>query len=273
MLIFYSKSVPANDPSFWPDYWQHEPNEFNENFMPEYALFRRHVQAGAKVLDAGCGTGFATRAMLAQGYHAVGIDFDELSVTRSARERGYFPAAVADVTRLPYGNGVFDATFICSVAEHVPSGAQTAIRECARVLRSDGTIVVTLPYVNVVRRLYAPFYRIAAKVRARHAPLKFNQYVYTRREVIRLLQESGFDVVECRRSHYMTVLLRIPGVKTLQRLAFGTPADARPATSIKTAQAAAPSRRGLKATLKPVAEGLLNAVIPNRLTVVARKTA
>jgi hypothetical protein len=103
--------------------------------------------------------------------------------------------------------------------------------------------------------------------------LKFNQYVYTRREVIRLLQESGFDVVECRRSHYMTVLLRIPGVKTLHRLAFGTPADARPATSTKTTQAAVPSRRGLKATLKPAAEGLLNAVIPNRLTVVARKTA
>ena len=133
--------------------------------------------------------------------------------------------------------------------------------------------MVTLPYVNVVRRFYAPFYRIAAKVRARHAPLMFNQYVYTRREVIRLLQECGFDVVECRRSHYMTVLLRIPGVKTLQRLAFGTAADARPATSTKTAQAAAPSRRGLKAKLKPAAEGLLNAVISNRLTVVARKTA
>lgn len=273
MLIFYAKSVPADNPSFWPDYWLHEPSEFNEKFMPEYTLFRRHVPPGAKVLDAGCGTGFATRAMLAQGYRAVGIDFDEFSVTRSARERGYFPAAVADVTRLPYGNGVFDATFICSVAEHVPSGAETAIRECARVLRSHGTIVVTLPYVNMVRKIYAPFYRIAAKVRARRAPLRFNQYVYTRSEVIRLLQASGFDVVECRRSHYMTVLLRVPGFKTLQRLIFGAPTDAPPAGRPSTTQAAAPSGGGLKVALKAAAERLLNSVIPNRLTVVARKTA
>src|SRR5438477_8842440 len=106
MLTFYAKSISASDPAFWADFWKYEPTV---KFMSEYRVFQRYVKTGAKVLDAGCGTGFATRAMLAQGYRAVGIDFDECSVTRSARELGYFPAAVADVTRLPYGNRVFDA--------------------------------------------------------------------------------------------------------------------------------------------------------------------
>ena len=99
MLIFYSASRPADDPSFWPDYWRNQADNV-DRFMPEYRVFRRYVASGAVVLDAGCGSGFATRAMLRQGYRAFGIDFDQCSVTRFAKEQGYFPASAADVTAL-----------------------------------------------------------------------------------------------------------------------------------------------------------------------------
>src|ERR1039458_10745687 len=141
MLVFYSKSA-ASSPKFWPSYWKGANSGIVEVHMPEYATFRRHVPAGAKVLDAGCGIGLVTRSMLSKGYQAFGIDFDEYSVTRSSREYGYFPGAVADVTRLPFGPALFDAIFLCSVAEHVASGIETVFRECARALRPQGTLLL-----------------------------------------------------------------------------------------------------------------------------------
>jgi SAM-dependent methyltransferase len=274
MLIFYSKALPASDPSFWPNYWKANVDVVSERINPEYAAFVRHVPPGVAVLDAGCGTGFVTRAMRQRGYRAFGIDFDQTSVTRSARERGYFPGAVADVTRLPYGDRIFDAVFVCSVAEHVPSGAEVAIRECGRVLRPGGTVVLTLPYVNLVRKLYAPFYALRCRLRARRGPLHFDQFVYTRAEVMRLLRDSGFEILECKRSHYTTVLFRIPGVKALHRRVFPTPVNRPAAPAGKQSQiAAAPATGGVKQLVKKVLEGILNRVIPNRLTVVARKVS
>jgi SAM-dependent methyltransferase len=53
----------------------------------------------------------------------------------------------ADATRLPYADASFDAAVSVSVIEHIPDqGDTSAMRELARVLRPDATLVLTFPY-------------------------------------------------------------------------------------------------------------------------------
>jgi SAM-dependent methyltransferase len=269
MLIFYTKSLPASDPAFWPDFWKVNAAVVREAFMPDFQAFQQHVSPGAKVLDAGCGPGHLTREMIRKGYRAVGVDFDQLSIQWGVREYGSFPGAIANVTQLPYRSNIFDAVFLSGVAEHVPTGAGTAIQECARTLRPGGRLVVTLPYQNVVRKLYAPFYRIRTKLE--REPRHFDQFVYNRAEIAALLQASGLRILNYRRTHYITVLLRIPGISSLHRAIFpprpitaATPGESKPLAR------GAPAGR-LKPMAKTVVEGILNLLIANRLTVVAEK--
>lgn len=178
------------------------------------------------------------------------------------------------MTRLPHGDAAFDGVFLSSVAEHVPAGAEVAIQECGRVLRPGGKMVLTVPYVNVVRKLYAPFHGLREAWRVRWSPRPFDQFVYTRGEVIAMLHSCGFRVLECQRSHCITVLLRIPGVRSLQRRVFGA-ASPRPAAgggaNGTSSGGSEPPSRSTRRAVRRVVEGTLNLFIPNRLTVIAEK--
>ena len=139
-------------------------------------------------------------------------------------------------------------------------------------------MVLTLPYMNVVRKIYSPFYRMREAWRARVSPRPFDQFVYTRGEVLAMLHSSGFRVLECRRSHYMTVLLRIPGMRSLQRRLFAGPpprtiAGITSGTGRNTPadSEVRPRQSGTKQAAKKIIDGVLNLLIPNRLTVIAEK--
>jgi len=93
--------------------------------------------AGARVLDAGCGTGRRLRQL----GHArpVGID---LTFEMLAHARARWPLAAADVRALPFPGPTFDAVFCRLVLGHVAQLSQ-AYGELARVSRQGATIVVT----------------------------------------------------------------------------------------------------------------------------------
>lgn len=94
--------------------------------------------AGARLLDAGCGTGrrlAGTAAAL-----AVGVDLSiEMLAARSGEPR---PLVTGDLRRLPIATGSFDLVWCRLAIGHVAEiGA--AYGELARVCRAGGTVVVT----------------------------------------------------------------------------------------------------------------------------------
>jgi SAM-dependent methyltransferase len=117
------------------------------------ALLAGRVPAGARVLDAGCGTGgFLVHAQEAWApARLAGADLAEAAIA-SARER--IPQAelqVAPLSALPFEDASFDLVVTQDVLQHVHEDELDAsVSELRRVLAPNGTLLVR---TNGSRRL------------------------------------------------------------------------------------------------------------------------
>jgi SAM-dependent methyltransferase len=112
----------------------------------EAAFFLPHVRAGMQVLDVGCGPGSiaAGLAGLVSPGAVVGIDIDARQLVGAralAGEQGVSNAlfGVANLYRLPFSDGSFDAAFAHTVLMGLREPVR-ALAELRRVLRPRGVI-------------------------------------------------------------------------------------------------------------------------------------
>ncbi|MEU8247345.1 methyltransferase domain-containing protein [Nonomuraea sp. NPDC048916] len=99
------------------------------------------LDAGAGVVDAGCGTGRAVAELAGRGARAVGVDAGAEMIA-AARER--WPGhdfRLGDVHRLPLRDGEM-AGYRADKVLHQLADAPGALREAARVLAPGGRIVL-----------------------------------------------------------------------------------------------------------------------------------
>ena len=131
-------------------------------------LQRREVRAfarwaplppGASVLDMGCGPGLSTALILdtLRPQRLAAFDFDPAMVqiarrrlARHIREQS-LDLTVADATRMPYGDSLFDAVLESGVAHHIPDW-RAALREVGRVLKPGGRFCFAEPSRGRLRR-------------------------------------------------------------------------------------------------------------------------
>lgn len=89
------------------------------------------------VLDLGCGTGHAAQFLV--DHDTVGLDLDAGALAGQSR-----PTVRADLRQAPFGAGSFDSVVCLHAVEHVPDPQRVAA-ECARVVQSGGTVVLSTP--------------------------------------------------------------------------------------------------------------------------------
>lgn len=103
------------------------------------------LQAGERVLDAGCGFGRYAREFAKRGYRTVGVDLsvDMLSDGTAARSAGARLLA-GDVRRLPFQDASFEAAAnLCStLGLGADEDDAQALQELARVLTPRGRVLV-----------------------------------------------------------------------------------------------------------------------------------
>ena len=164
--------------------------EFSRLFQQDWhAEMISHVPEGAQeVLDLGCGTGFFLAELCEQHPSAVGLDisFDMLKVSDQ-----YVPGArlvTGDAERLPFEPGSFDAVF-CKGSLHHTRDHLGFLGNCRKALRPGGVLIMSEPCND------NPLIRAARTVMYRRSPhFAEGDEGFTRKGIVRLCEEAGFEV-------------------------------------------------------------------------------
>ncbi|MBN39139.1 MAG: SAM-dependent methyltransferase [Acidimicrobiaceae bacterium] len=97
-----------------------------------------------KIIDVGGGEGRLSRYLIEQnGSEVVSTDFSLFQLRASEAQDPSPNHVQAELARLPFGGGVFDAAVTCLVLEHVLEFLE-AVEEISRVIRSGGRFVLVL---------------------------------------------------------------------------------------------------------------------------------
>ena len=182
------------------------------------ALLDRWVSpAGARILDAGCGTGAAMTGYLADYGEVTGIDLYSEALG-FCRMRNAGRLARASVLDLPFVSGAFDlVTSFDVLYERGVSSERTALQEFFRVLIPKGKVLLRLPAYDWLR--------------GRHDERVHTNRRYTRNLVGELLKESGFLVRHL--SYANTLLFPVAVAKRLGERFF-PPGEDHSDLSLKT---------------------------------------
>ncbi len=103
------------------------------------------VPGPARVLDVGCGDGFATSVAARRnpGHQFAGLDWSARSLAQ-ARERGVSVLRAGLDSRLPVRSASVDVVIMSEVIEHLVD-TDSAVEEAHRVLKPGGSLLLSTP--------------------------------------------------------------------------------------------------------------------------------
>jgi demethylmenaquinone methyltransferase/2-methoxy-6-polyprenyl-1,4-benzoquinol methylase len=122
------------------------PFVWNEEMRDE-ALEWVDIEADERVLDVGCGTGFATEGILRYTDDVHGLDQSVHQMEKAFEKFGKRDQVGfyrGDAERLPFRDGVFDVVWSSGSIEYWPDPV-AALREFHRVTRPGGRVLVVGP--------------------------------------------------------------------------------------------------------------------------------
>jgi len=187
-------SVPAGQETHLPITGERTvPGIAEENYW-----FRRHeiaylelarLCAGKIVLEAGCGEGYGAELLSRGATRVVALDYDAFTAAHVARRYPRLHVVRGNLAALPLATASVEVVVNLQVIEHLWDQAGF-LRECARVLRPGGTLLVSTPN----RITFSP---------GRDTPLNpFHTRELAADELGELLVECGFTVDSMRGLHH-----------------------------------------------------------------------
>ncbi len=178
------------------------------------------VKDGDITLDAGCGNGRHSWEVCNKNHsQIVAFDIDTVCVKKnkymldSLREQkgieGNYHLIIANVTKLPFKDGIFNKIICSEVLEHIPED-KSAVEELIRVLSKDGAIGISVPHYlteSICWKLSGDYYGFpGGHIRK-----------YKTRELLDLANGAGLSVYTVRHKHafhsFYWVLRCVFGIK------------------------------------------------------------
>lgn len=131
-----------------------ELNEFLEKTkqdkVSKYFITRRYMflkeylkNKKGSSLDIGCNQGFFTEFLRNLGFDSYGIDIGESHID-FAKKNGKSSYSIGSAEKIPFEDNRFDVIILLATLEHIRDRA-TALKEINRVLKPNGTLIVTIP--------------------------------------------------------------------------------------------------------------------------------
>lgn len=100
-----------------------------------------------RVLDVGCGTGFATEGLIEHTERIHGLDQSVHQLEQAEEKfgrRGPVRFYRGDAERLPFADSTFDVVWSSGSIEYWPRPVE-ALRECRRIVKPDGRVLIVGP--------------------------------------------------------------------------------------------------------------------------------
>lgn len=161
----------------------------------------RFIKPG-RMIDVGCAAGFFIDEAHQRGWQVEGLDVSSFAVEYTRSHFGH-TAHLGPFTEVGLPAGVYDLVTLWDVIEHVPD-PRAYIRRAAELLRAGGVIVLATPDVGSVPARLAGRRWVGFKLSEEHI------YYFSISTLTRMLDESGFDVVNVRHvGKYVTLRLFI----------------------------------------------------------------
>ncbi len=140
-----------------------------------------HRCAGRDVLEAGCGEGYGADLLAGVARRVIALDYDAATVAHVRARYPRVEVSHANLTELPLADDSVDAVVNFQVIEHLWD-QRGFVRECARVLRSSGLLMMSTPN----RLTFSP---------GRDTPINpFHTRELDAEELRHLLVDGGFSV-------------------------------------------------------------------------------
>lgn len=153
---------------------------------------RLDLPSGARLLDAGCGTGglLARLSAMRPDLQLTGLEYDPEAASLASEKTPGLTVQVGSVNAMPYADASFDAVVSADVLCHAGVDQAAALGELYRVLKPGGRLLLNLPA-----------YQWMASAHDAHV---HNVRRYTAGGARALLRQAGFGTV---RSGYWNSLL------------------------------------------------------------------
>ena len=108
---------------------------------------------GKKILDIGCGPGIMVDYMIEKNFEYHGVDISEKMIDVCNKKYSNIESvkfSIGAIEAIKYPDNFFDIVIVMGVVEYVDKDLN-AIKELARVVKPQGTVIITLP------NKYSPF--------------------------------------------------------------------------------------------------------------------
>lgn len=241
--VYYSNTQSA-EKRFWETYWTRESLEDALAYCEiDYLrpIFLEYFPPTGAILEGGCGLGQYVVYYENLGYDIYGLDWVSKPLRRIKQHQGRVKVLTGDVLRLPFKSKSFKAYYSGGVVEHFEGGPSPALREAHRVLDDGGLLLITVPYLNAKRRLEDFLSAVVTGRRLRPAKsvngvelvyqvqdgprsdtthvdgYHFHEYMFTRREFTRVLEQVGFRVVRAHGVSIQWGFMELPWVRGLYK--------------------------------------------------------
>lgn len=113
---------------------------------PEFAVFKKYIKSGDKVLDAGCGNGRLFDYLKELEVEYQGVDISPKLIDKAKSKYPEAKFEVADILSLPFADQQFAVLLSIATLHHVPSTEyqKQVIKDFNRVLQPGGYLMITV---------------------------------------------------------------------------------------------------------------------------------
>ena len=185
-------------------------NAYGEGYYSEWADQQSHARSKmwkkrldkvesvtkgkGELLDVGCGLGMFISLAAKHGWRVAANELSEYAA-KAASKSAKAEVFHGQLENAKYSKDRFDVITIWHVLEHLESPL-TTLRECARILKPGGKLIVAVP--NVENKVFRFFYKLG---RGKHFRLfdpddkELHLYHFSSKTLKRILEHAGFKVV------------------------------------------------------------------------------